>query len=162
MTDCTTVCMGEELITVQIVEEVLSTKIVEEVLAVQLTELVVLQTGEDFAQEIAGETLGSKKLVCKRSDEKVYYPDNTDLTTKDIVIGLTTTSAAAADDTLNVLREGEIEDAIWSWTPGKSLFVGSAGLLTQTKPLSGYLLNVGSAITATKININIRTPTTLV
>jgi hypothetical protein len=46
---------------------------------------------------------------------------------------------------------GPIEDSSWSFTPGDSVFVGTLGILTHTRPISGYSQRIGYATSATSI-----------
>jgi len=57
-------------------------------------------------------------------------------------------------DTAIAYRLGEIADAVWSWTRGSPVFLGTNGFLTQTAPSTGFLLIVGTPASATKLILN--------
>jgi hypothetical protein len=50
-------------------------------------------------------------------------------------------------------RLGEISDAVWSWTRGSPIFLGTNGQLTQTPPATGILLVLAQPVSATTINL---------
>lgn len=50
-------------------------------------------------------------------------------------------------------RLGEITDAVWSWTRGSPIFLGTNGQLTQTPPTTGILLVLGQPASPTTINL---------
>ena len=50
-------------------------------------------------------------------------------------------------------RLGEITDAVWSWTRGSPIFLGTNGQLTQTPPTTGILLVLAQPISPTVINL---------
>lgn len=51
---------------------------------------------------------------------------------------------------------GELEDASWSWTPGRPIVADTLGRLTQVIPEVGFLRVVGSALTATKMLVQVQ------
>jgi hypothetical protein len=50
-------------------------------------------------------------------------------------------------------RLGEITDAVWNWTRGSPIFLGTNGQLTQTPPATGILLVLAQPISPTVINL---------
>lgn len=73
------------------------------------------------------------------------------------VIGVLLTAAGAAEQPVTVIEFGEMTDGSWSWAQGP-LWVGVAGVLTQTPPLAGTLLQVAEALSPTRILVLIRAP----
>lgn len=80
--------------------------------------------------------------------------DKDTLTQQDKLIGITITSAAASGETVKVVTEGKIEDPSFSFTVGP-IYLGSSGVITQTRPSSGLLVQLGVAISATQLHIRI-------
>lgn len=74
---------------------------------------------------------------------------------QDKLLGVTITSAAGSGEEVTVVTEGKIDDPSFSFTPGP-IWLGNSGLLTQTKPTTGLLVQIAVAITATLINVNIQ------
>lgn len=71
------------------------------------------------------------------------------------IVGVAFTSATSGNP-ITVMTKGQITDALWSWTPGLPLYCGVAGgALTQTAPTSGAVVQVGVALSATEINVQI-------
>lgn len=64
------------------------------------------------------------------------------------------TGAASLGDTANLQRSGLMTEPSWTWTPDAPVFVGAAGVLTQTPP-SGTARRIAWAISATEINVDL-------
>lgn len=71
------------------------------------------------------------------------------------VVGISVT-AAADTQPFDVLTGGEWTDAGWAWSPGP-VFCGASGVLTQTPP-AGWVLEVGRALSATRLRVAVKTP----
>lgn len=97
------------------------------------------------ALRVVYELEGQVRLLDYRDDEHV-----------DLVLGITLT-AATAGAPINVQRSGWLEDAGWSWSPGR-VWLGADGGLTQSAPLDGYDLLLGVATSATRITLDIQEP----
>ena len=80
--------------------------------------------------------------------------DKDTLSQQDKILGVTITSAAGSGEEVTVVTEGKIDDPSFSFTPG-AIWLGASGVLTQTKPTTGLLVQIGVAISATLINVNI-------
>ncbi len=108
---------------------------------------------DDF---LAGETLGRNRMVVIDDNTKAVYADSTDPTHADRVFGMTL-NAAAIDDSVNIRKNGIVENAGWSWTlANPRIFLSTSGNLTQTVPTTGFVCVVGQAVSATKLLLNIR------
>lgn len=83
------------------------------------------------------------------------YPDTSVAADAGRVVGMSTTSAASGDP-FDVLTQGEHVDAGWSWSPGP-VFCGASGALTQS-PGTGWVLEVGRALSATRLLVDVKTP----
>lgn len=77
----------------------------------------------------------------------------------DLLLGITLT-AAQAGEPINVQRLGAIEDPAWNWVPGR-VYLGANGALTQAPPTSGFDVLIGSAISPTRITLNLQDPISL-
>jgi hypothetical protein len=55
------------------------------------------------------------------------------------------------------LAQGFVTNPEWDWIPGKLLYLGADGIMTQTRPV-GIITVVGIAYTATKICLDTRPP----
>jgi hypothetical protein len=76
------------------------------------------------------------------------------------IIGVTRTSAGAAEEPVFVVGLGELEDAAWSFLPQRPVFVGATGELTQTlDPSWAFVIAVGVAMSATKVWVRVQAPT---
>lgn len=70
------------------------------------------------------------------------------------VVGIATI-AAADGATVQVRGVGQVADPAWSWTPGLPLFCAAAGVLTQVPPATIATRQIGVAISATTILIDL-------
>ena len=109
--------------------------------------------GGTAVARVAGETLSALRVVYE-VDGEVFLLDSTDDVHIDQLLGLTITSGAASEN-VNVQLVGAVDDASWSWTPGR-VYLGASGFLTQTPPDAGYLVLVGYAVSATRLVLNIQ------
>ena len=69
-----------------------------------------------------------------------------------------TVSAASGGQPVNVQRIGFIDDLSWQWQPHKRVFLGRQGRLTQDPPQSGHDVLIGTALSATRLLLNIQDP----
>lgn len=69
-----------------------------------------------------------------------------------------TVSAAAGGQPINVQRIGAIDDAAWQLQPGKRVFLGGQGRLTQEPPQADYDVLIGMAISSNRLLLNIQDP----
>ena len=108
---------------------------------------------------IAGAALGGHRAVRSLAGA-VIYADCETLADASLVLGIT---QGAAIDGAPVLVQtmGLMTEPSWSWTPDLPVFVGSAGVLTQTPPPTGYRLIVGIATRADQIHIGLKMPIVL-
>jgi hypothetical protein len=78
------------------------------------------------------------------------------------LIGMTL-SAAVAGDTVSVQRYGVIEEPSWSWTPGLPVYLGHAGVPTQSLPGDAVISQVvGIPTTPTRLFVAPREPVAIV
>lgn len=84
----------------------------------------------------------------------VELADKDTLTQQDKILGLTITSSSIAGEAVDVLGEGYSVDPTYGFTAGP-LWLGNAGVITQVKPTSGMLVQLGVAISATEIYFDI-------
>lgn len=105
----------------------------------------------------ASGSIGGHRAVSVGFDFIAGYADKD---SAPLVFGVST-GAVNDGDNVTIQISGEMTESSWSWVPGVPLFLGSSGLITQTPPETGHLVVIGSAVSATKIIINIDQPVTL-
>lgn len=101
----------------------------------------------------AGTSVNGHRAVVM-SGGKVIHADNTTASHYNQVLGVSL-GAAVLDDPVEVQLWGDITEPSWSWTAGQSIFVGAAGVLTQTVPTSGFQQIVGFALTTTSMRVDV-------
>lgn len=119
-----------------------------------------MPVGGESTVRTAGQTLSALRVVYERQG-KVYLLDPSDPFSEDVqfMLGVTVSAAQEGQDVI-VQRSGTIDDAGWAWAEGL-VFVGAAGTMTQTPPVAGWELVVGSAPSATRLNISFDEPVRL-
>ena len=82
-----------------------------------------------------------------------YFCQTSDITSLSKYAGVTR-MATVIGDPINVVRDGLMTEAGWTWTPDQPIFIGNDGVLVQT-PVSGQpIRRIGWAISATQINLD--------
>lgn len=113
------------------------------------TNLVVTKT--------AGETISAGKAVYLDTATVVKLSDHS-ISARQKCIGVAKT-AATAGNPIDVIVDGAFEDAIFSgFAINEPVWVGLSGVLTQTPPTSGVLLEAGYYLGENKIEIEIKRP----
>ncbi len=102
--------------------------------------------------------IGGQRVVAANVDGEAYYPDLTNPGDVANVVGITQ-NAAPDGGQVNVISEGEIDEVLWTWTPGPLFCSVTNGTLTQTAPLTGAVFEVARALSPTRIAVNLKTPT---
>lgn len=109
----------------------------------------------------AGAALGGHRVVVASGADDVLVADVADAAHLHRVVGITE-GAAVMGDAVDVRFAGEMTEATWSWTPDAPIYVGAAGVLTQTPPVgAAWLRIVAVAVSATRIVVGLREPVRL-
>lgn len=106
---------------------------------------------------IAGRALSGHKAVRRLIDGRIDYASADQVAHAHAVLGLTT-HAAVEDALIEVRSAGDITEASWNLTPGKPVFLGINGELTQIPPPLAVLLVVGMAATSKTVHVRIAQP----
>lgn len=112
-------------------------------------------TSVQFEYVVAGQVLGSNRAVTVNSIGQLVYPDLNSTTSR--VYGVTTHSVVQGELT-TVQITGTQTEPSWNWDISLPVFVGVAGTLTQTAPLTGQTLIVGYPNGPTKLFIDRQPP----
>ena len=97
------------------------------------------------------------RIVCLNSTGQAVYADKDFLATVQQVLGLTT-GAALSGTSATLIPAGEITEPSWSLEPSMPVYLGNNGLLTQAVPATGAILQVGVALAATRLLIDMKMP----
>jgi len=104
----------------------------------------------------AGEALGGSRVVIANGGQ-AYYANQGNTAHAGKVIGLTQ-GAAASGAAVTILTQAYIDDGTFSFTPGQAVYFTGLGVLTTTPPTSGFIQQVGVALTATRLLVNLAQP----
>lgn len=113
--------------------------------------------GSSIVKYTAGENLGGHKLVVIDNSEKAYYADTMNTSHLNKVVGITI-NAAMRNTAADIQTYGILSEPSWNWDILKPVFAGFNGTLTQLVPSVGFIQQVATVISPTKIFINIRAP----
>lgn len=113
--------------------------------------------GGQVLQRLAGMDT-SALLVVHEDLFGAVWPADPDAESDVLALLGVTVSAATSGQPINVQRMGFIDDAAWQLQPGKRVFLGGQGRLTQEPPQAGYDVLIGMAITSTRLLLNIQDP----
>lgn len=100
----------------------------------------------------AGPLQGLRAVSLDASDQLIN-PDRAVVADGLRVLGLALTAASAQGQAVTVRRRGTVTEAGWAWSEGP-VYVGDGGALTQAVPATGWLCQIGVAISATTIDID--------
>lgn len=109
---------------------------------------------------IASVTLSGHRAVYLAGGEAAYASAD-DAATANACIGITTGAALEGDEVV-ITTMGKLVEPTWTWTEALPVYLGLNGLLTQTVPTSGCLVELGIATTATELEVRIQSPINLI
>lgn len=114
--------------------------------------------GDSTVTATAGAAISALRAVYEL-DGKVYPLDAHDSEHIDLLLGVSV-SAGVEGGSVLVQRLGRLVDTGWNWSIGR-IWLGANGSLTQTPPISGFDLELGSATSATEIIVDTQPPIAL-
>jgi hypothetical protein len=106
----------------------------------------------DVVTRIASENLSGHRVVYADSPNTVAYASASDYGQARRIVGLTK-GAASLGDNVDIQFQNIINEPGWSWVEGKDVYLGENGFITQTVPVSGNIVQVGSAVSATAMQL---------
>ena len=108
--------------------------------------------------KVSGQALGGQRVVILSNDGFLYYASSFTENHYNKILGITTqASTTGANTTVQIMDV--MEESSWNWTPDLPIFLGDNGLLTQNEDATGiFILQIGVALTATKIYIDKQFP----
>lgn len=107
--------------------------------------------------KIAFEDISAVRAVYLVSDTEVALSDFS-VVGKQRVIGVSR-SASLTGGTVQIVTEGVLQDASFSsFQLNEAIFVGANGVITQTRPTTGVMLEVGYYIGNNEIKVEIQRP----
>ena len=111
---------------------------------------------------MSGQTLSGHTVVVFNSSFNLIAANSSLTSNAGSIIGITVQSAVSGD-TVQVAVDGEtITEPSWSWSPNQPLYFNTEGTLTTTRPTSGFIQQVATAVSATTILVRATTPIILV
>lgn len=97
--------------------------------------------------------LASGQRMLANTPSGIVYADRLEVTHAQTVLGFTKTAGSVG---VLVVSEGYYVDGTMAWDPELPLWLDEDGLITQVRPTTGFLMQVGRVITPTEILIQIQ------
>lgn len=97
------------------------------------------------------------KSVTTDVNGELVYADSANASHYFKTCGITETSATVGNNA-NVRYDGIVKNDGWSFTPELPVFLGESGNVTQNPESGVFLLQLGHAVTANTVYIEIKTP----
>ena len=108
--------------------------------------------------KVSGQDLGGHRVVMLATNGFIYYASSFTENHYNKILGITTQASTAGANTIIQIMD-VMEEGSWDWTPDLPVFLGDNGLLTQNEEDTGiFILQIGVALTATKIYIDKQFP----
>ena len=149
----------EEPLIIEVTEDVTEVIVPEEKIILEVYDNYINHPINEITSEIvykAGEYLSGHRAI-KIENNKAYYASNEIFSDKYKVIGISKGASIINEDCI-ITTYGEMSEPSWNWIEGLPIYLSSNGLLTQTVPVSNYILQIATVISSTKIFINIKIP----
>lgn len=105
----------------------------------------------------AGPAIGGGRVVCALPDGTIGYASADDPTSVATAIGISINAANAGAECM-VRAAGTLSDSGWAWTSGQPIYLGLSGVMTQDVPTTGVVIEVGVAMSATRIAVSLAKP----
>jgi hypothetical protein len=118
---------------------------------------VINVTDRGIIKYSAGENLGGHRVVYINAENKVVYASNLNLCQAHKILGITT-GACEISDVAIIQTFGLMEEVSWTWDLNLPIYLSDNGLITQSTPATGFILQIAFPITSTKIFIDKKTP----
>ena len=109
------------------------------------------------AVEHVAETALSGHRIVAVINNKAVYADKDTLLHWTNIRGITTGSALQGADAC-IQVAGPLVEPSWNWTPDEPIYLGNDGVMTQTVPTTGAVIQIAVADTPTRIMIDRRLP----
>ncbi len=101
----------------------------------------------------AGETLSGHRVLALIADAVAVYADQGDASAQ-MIQGFSA-HAATAGEAVEIVQSGPLPWPAANLTPGLPVFLASDGLVTQTAPTTGWLVQVGTAVESDLLSVAI-------
>jgi hypothetical protein len=104
--------------------------------------------------QVLGESASAYRMVYADLDGKVYLASSDDVLTAKSIRGISI-QAGSEDDEVIVVSEGEVTNSSWNWSGNQNLYLGVGGVISNTRPITGYLVRVGYSVAPDKMYVRI-------
>ena len=99
----------------------------------------------------AGQIISGHRAVWINRTAQAFYASNADATAL-VAIGITL-GAALSGDPVMVQTSGTVTEPSWNWASDATVWLSADGNLTQTIPVTGALVKIGTPVAADTLHI---------
>jgi hypothetical protein len=111
--------------------------------------------GSNTLTRVAGGALSGQRVVSANSVGEVEYTNITSLLSVQGILGITETAVSLGAN-VSVITSGYIREPTWSWTTNLPIFLLGTGLMTQTVPTTGYVIQLGVPVSSIEMLVDIK------
>jgi hypothetical protein len=123
-----------------------------------LANLSIPSSGGQLSDALpASANLSALRAVAINDSGQLIYADAAMAAHAYRVVGVLTT-AVTTGNTAQVLQGGKASDSSWGWARGTPIYIGGNGVLTQTAPSSGFILQIATVVSSQSIFVEIQDP----
>ena len=101
--------------------------------------------------------IAAQKFIAIDSSGQFVLANQTDVSQMNKIIGITK-AIANPGESVSFIGYGEAVNPLWNFVAGEPVFLGVNGNVTQTPPVTGFIMIVGFATATTKLFVNMQTP----
>lgn len=112
---------------------------------------------DELISLIAATVLSGQRVVTTDINGEAIYADKDTPAHVSKVLGICLT-AATVGASVDIRTFGELTEPAWNWNAGEPIYLSTNGTMTQTVPLTGFLLQVAFALTPTSIFVSLQQP----
>lgn len=118
--------------------------------------LILNASGVTIFEALSGEpSISALRCIVMRGGSG-FVASSDDVSCANAIAGISTTAATSLAASFVIQGSGIIEDNSFAWEDNLPIFCGPDGRLTQTPPTSGFWQIVGTPLSTTKFEINIK------
>lgn len=114
-----------------------------------------LKASPNIISILSNTNIGGNRVVVLENNELIYA-DNNNINHANKILGLTLTSVTP-NNYVNILTIGEM-NGFYNLIIGEPIYLINNGLITQTLPNSGFIIQLGTALKQDTIYINCKMP----
>jgi hypothetical protein len=107
--------------------------------------------------KLSNGVLGGGRVLRYVDSTHVGYASADTVAHAPVLAGVSRTAVSGAEQSIELVRLGEIDDSGWTWTPGLPIYLGINGVMTQSYSAAwAFAVVIGFAVSATRIVVDFK------